>query len=603
MKQLVEALKIQELTGKKLGSILVELGYLDSRKLSQILANLYKVPSIDLEQNRVKVEMARVISEDYCRQKHILPVQVKNKTLTIAISKPDDYSILREVEFITNLTVTPVVAPEGSIDKAIEDLFSRAKKDPGVLYSESLSGERPQDDYFLSMEVQSPTDRGLSPSQTAAPEADEALPLPPVISDEDLKSFISTEEVLDEVERHLGVEEDTGTQTLHREISQAIEKGATHMHFELNDQNFEIRARIQGEMQKLTTLPKYLFQPMVRELKLMADVDPTSRRHPQTGFFKFSYRQEEIPITAHFFPYGDLVRVVLYLQRNFDPAWSLDHLGFSVETLKSFREVLASSRGVTVFCGPPGHGKTTTIYAALRELVSEKKVIMTYESPVSYRLNGIIQTEPQDKHGDNYVTGLSKILDQNPDVLYMDRVADPPSIQWLFNEASSHSRIFIRSTLENPVGVLAYLLELLRSPHALTASLNAILSQRLVNCLCPHCKSTYKPSPRTEERIKKLLGVESFVLYKSDGCEGCAHTGFLGQTAIFELLLINEKTKSRIITEQKEPLYPVPSEMVLRKIFYSPETMTMMKDGLRKALEGVTTIAEVVRVAGLGSYE
>lgn len=636
--QLQEALKIQEKTGKKLGSILIELQYITSHDLGQVLANIYKVPSIDLERYRIKVEMADLIPEEYCRQKHVVPLKIKDKNLSIAIENPNNYTIIRDLEFITNYTITAIVAPEVSIDRAIEDLFRRAREEQEKTWrarEEQWLSQKNLDEQVVKelptdQSAQTPAEPAVASEISSSEEVEEVsssqdrsitfdedigesdltdvkesnqFPSPevPVTFEKDLKSLVS-EEKLEKLEKHLTVGKNQIHQILQSEISKAIEKGATHIHFEPKGENFEIKIRVLGEIQSLSTFPQDLFQPLIQELKNLSTIDPTSVKQLQKGMFKFFHNHHEILITAHFLLYGDLARVVLYIQRNFDLDWQLDNLGFSPDLLKTFREILSYPRGITIFSGPPGNGKTTTIYTTLKELVLEKKVIITYENPIRYRLNGVIQVESQDRYGESYLSGLGKILDQNPDVLYLDGIADPNLICLLFNEISSCSKVFIRSILESSVGILSYFLELLRSPYPLTASLQAILAQRLLNCLCNHCKSTYKPSPRTVERIKDLLDVKNFDLYKSEGCEECNYTGFKGQTAIFELLLINEKTKSKIITEQKELLYPVPSEMVLRKIFYSPETVTLMKDGLRKALEGITTIAEVVRAVGLSNY-
>jgi type IV pilus assembly protein PilB len=607
--QLQQALRIQELTGKKLGSILMELKYLDSRNLAQVLANVYKVPSITLENYRIKEEMADVLPEEYCRQKHLVPLQIKGKNLIVAMPKPNDYTIIGEIEFITNLTVTAIVAPEGSIDKAMDELFKRVK-------TEDESHKSDRDDYSwmrepVKAEEKESSDLSESVSKTISIPSLE-VPIPEVdgspaknlsnINHKELESFVSPGEMLDAVEEHLFVTGHRDDQIVQKEISKAIEKGVSYVHFELNERGFEVKVRVLGELQTLSTFSAELFRPVIRELKERASLDPTSWRQPQKGFFKFPYNQDQIPITAHFLPYGDSVRVVLHLQQNFNPNWSLNKLGFSPEVLQSIRELLSHPGGIILFASPSGNGKTTTIYTALKELISEKKLIITYESPIRYRLNGVIQTESEDKHGNAYLSGLICALDQNPDVLYVDRVLDPGAIPLLFHEDSPFLKVFIRSNLESSIGAFSYFLELLRSPYALTTSVQAILAQRLINCLCNDCKSTYDPSPRTVERVKQLLGIENFVLYKSDGCESCSYTGFKGQVAIFELLLIDEKIKSRIATEQKGMAYPGFSELSLKKIFYTPETVTLMKEGLRKAVEGITTVAEVVRVIGLDNY-
>lgn len=640
--QLRQALKIQEMTGKKLGSILVELKYLRTRNLGQILANIYKVPSIDLGNYSIKVEMARILPKEYCYQKHIVPLQIKDKNLIVAMTKPNDYSVIREIEFITNLRVTPVVAPETSIDRALEDLFNRAQREEEKATLEKTSheylGKRLDRDSYLLLR----TPEGLSQEGSSPPNLDFPLAYTPHSPESQVKEasvipsemasnagispgkspevFISqvTQPTLgissetseeefktlssDKTDRPLIVGKDENAQILNREISKAIEKGAEYVHFELSERGLEIKARISGKLEILSTLPRDLFGPLIRELRERSSIDPITWRSPQKGFFKFTHQQSEIPITSHFFPSGDLIRVVLHIQRRFDSSWSLDRLGFSSTMLKSFQEILFHPRGIILFSGPPGNGKTTTIYTALKELISEKRVVITYENPIRYQLQGAFQTEPENRYEANYVTGLGEVLDQNPDVLYVDKVIDPQSAQLLFHENSSYSKIFIRSTLDSSTATLSHFLGLLGNFHVLLNSLSAVLTQRLVNRLCTHCKSAYTPSPRVEEQIKQLLGITNFVLYKSDGCEKCQHTGVGGRTAIFELLILDDKIRSRLLAESKESLSSMLSEVTLKKIFYSPETVTLMNDGLRKALQGVTTIMEVARAVGLSGY-
>ncbi len=642
--QLRQALKIQEMTGKKLGSILVELKYLRTRNLGQILANIYKVPSIDLGNYCIKVEMARILPKEYCYQKHIVPLQIKDKNLIVAMTKPNDYSTIREVEFITNLRVTAVVAPETSIDRALEDLFNRAQKeeekatlektsheylgkrldrdsylmlrspeglsredsslpDQDLPFTYALNSSEPQVERAPGIPSEKASNAAVKPPEVVTFQVDQPAPeISPVIPEEEFKTCISNQTISDKVDKPLIVGKDESDQILNREISKAIEKGAEYVHLELGERGLEIKARISGKLEILSTLSRDLFRSLIRELKELSSLDPMTWGCPQKGFFKFPYRQSEIPITSHFFPNGGLIRVVLHIQKRFDSSWKLDRLGFSPNMFKSFQEVLSSPRGIILFSGPPGNGKTTTIYTTLKELISEKRVIITYESPIRYQLEGVFQTEPENKYEANYITGLSEVLDQNPDVLYVDRVVDPQSAQLLFHENSSYSKIFIRSTLDSSLATLSYFLELLKNSHVLLTSLNAVLTQRLVNRLCDHCKSTYTPSPQTQERIKQLLGITNFVLYKSDGCEKCQHTGFSGRTAIFELLVVDDKVRSRLIAESKESPSSLLSEATLKKIFYSPKTVTLVNDGLGKALQGVTTLAEVVRVTGLGSY-
>ncbi len=372
-------------------------------------------------------------------------------------------------------------------------------------------------------------------------------------------------------------------------IREAHDARASDIHLEATRDGLRARLRIDGVLTELPSPPRGLQAAVVSRIKLLAELDIAERRAPQDGRIRVRLESRELDLRISTVPtlYGESV-VLRLLDRGGQPV-SLDDLGMAPETLEVFRRLASRAHGIVLATGPTGSGKTTTLYAALglRNPATEK--IITVEDPVEYHLNGVTQVPVHTKAGVTFAAALRSILRQDPDVLMVGEMRDAETGGIAVQAAMTGHLVFSTLHTNDAVSAIARLTDLRVEPYMVAATVEGVLAQRLVRRLCSDCRERYRPDPA----VVALLAhqpVGEVILERGAGCSACRQTGYRGRTGIFELLEVTD--------EVKQLLSHGADYATLRALALSQGMTTLKADGWRKVRAGITTVEEVLRVAG-----
>jgi type IV pilus assembly protein PilB len=385
-------------------------------------------------------------------------------------------------------------------------------------------------------------------------------------------------------------EESTVVGTVNTLIGDAIDASASDIHFDNNADEMLVRYRVDGVLNEVMSLPRDAARPLVSRLKLMGDMDISERRLPQNGRISIEYKGLEYDIRVTTVPavYGESA-----ISRILDQSSvliGLDKLGFSRSMQRAFEKVLNLPNGLVVVTGPAGSGRTTTLYSSLNLVNSPEKKICTIEDPVEYHLRNVMQVHVNRKAGLTFPAALRTFMRSDPDIILVGELRDMETIQVCVSAAMTGHLVLTATLLATAPAAVTRLIEVGLEPFLAGASLAGVLAQRLVRRVCPHCTEAYDPSPGLLRRLQKEtdLDIARAKFRRGKGCSECRTTGYRGRTGIFELMEIDYRLRELIAR-------PVTTDELRAAAIESGMT-TMLADGVEKAMEGVTTIEEVMRV-------
>lgn len=416
--------------------------------------------------------------------------------------------------------------------------------------------------------------------------------------------FATSEDISRIFSRYFGEEEDRGKKVKWEEeeiipkdisisqlVDNLIQKGvkfnSSDVHLEPREKDIRVRYRIDGVTHDFSPLDKDIQSVVISRIKVLANMDITETRLPQDGRFKMMVQGANIDVRVSTMPtlYGEKVAMRIF---NFSRGFlKLEKIGFAREEESDFKELIRKPYGMIVIAGPTGVGKSTTFYAILNELNIPEKSIFSLEDPVEYPVYNINQAELNPKIGLTYATGLRALLRQIPDAILLGEIRDEDTAKFAIESTLAGALMLCTFHAYNAVSAITRLTNMNIEPYLICSSLIAVVSQRLIRILCPDCKAGYSPN---DDELKKL-GISSsttFTLYSAQGCKWCFNTGYRGRTGIFEILKINDRIKNLILKR-------APSSAFARIARESGIT-TLKDSGMKKVMEGVTTIQELQRV-------
>jgi type IV pilus assembly protein PilB len=548
--QLTRALAAQKGTTEKLGSILVRLKLLTEEQLIGFLSRQYGIPSMTLSQLDVDADVLRLVPSAIAKKYEVLPVKRVSNTLTLAMADPTNVFALDDIAFMTNLQVLPVVASQAAIRRAIE----RNYEGSGGAVTESLTE--------------------LASDVTAAAVE--------VVEDEEAPK-------LDIFELKESADEAPVVKLVNMVLGDAIQKGASDIHFEPYEKVYRIRFRIDGVLHEILSPPKRLEPALTSRLKIMSNLDIAERRLPQDGRIKLRYNEREIDFRVAILPtiFGE--KAVLRILDKEALRLDLTQLGFDPGTLEQFQKAIHQPFGMVLITGPTGSGKTTTLYSAIQAINSPEHNIMTAEDPVEYNLRGVNQVQVNEGVGRTFAAVLRSFLRQDPDVILVGETRDLETAQISIRAALTGHLVFSTLHTNDCPSTVARLVDMGIAPFLVASSLVLILAQRLGRKVCKECKEPYEID---EDTLKPYghqpTGLGRVTIYKGKGCTVCNFTGMKGRVALYEVMTMSPELRDMILKGGQA------SE--LRALAQSQGMRTLRQAGLMKVLEGTTTVEEVLRV-------
>jgi general secretion pathway protein E len=372
-------------------------------------------------------------------------------------------------------------------------------------------------------------------------------------------------------------------------LLQAVKERASDIHIEPYEKELDVRLRVDGILHSVLSPPKIIQDALISRIKIMSNLDIAEKRLPQDGRIRLLLGGRDIDIRVSVIPTSHGERAVLRLLDRKQGLLGLWEVGFGKEDEKKLEEYLQRPDGIILVTGPTGSGKTTTLYAALNRVHTEEKNIITVEDPIEYQLKGIGQVHVNPRIGLTFASGLRSILRQDPDIIMVGEIRDlETAVIAMQASLTGHLVLSTLHTNDAP-SALVRLIDMGIEPFLVASSLTVVLAQRLVRTICPDCKESYKPSDAERSFFLSLANLpSSFLLYRGKGCGRCKEKGYLGRTGIFELLVIDNEIRS-MITEKID-------SRTIKNHAISKGMKTLRTDGLEKALKGITTIEEVLRV-------
>jgi general secretion pathway protein E len=497
-------------------------------------------------------------------------------------TEPDPFFVDRiPIGFLKKFKMIPVATPDESFIALAEPLFFQQADDLQRLLQWEGIGTvlAPSNEIFVAINAAYDTTR-----QDVADRVMQDM-------DED-----NPESILNEIEETADLLDDTSDapviKLVNLVLSQAVRDNASDIHIESYKDRIKIRKRVDGILYDMYAPPRHVQGKLVSRIKIMAKMDIAEKRLPQDGRIEIRLADRNIDIRVSTLPTSFGERVVMRLLDKSSALVPLETLGMSREDMEHFLRMIKAPHGIILVTGPTGSGKTTTLYSALGVLNSPEINIITVEDPIEYQMNGISQVQVNAKVGLTFANGLRTIVRQDPDVILVGEIRDLETAEIAIQSALTGHLVFSTLHTNDAASAITRLIDMGVEPFLVSSAVNAIMAQRLVRKICPHCKESYIPSDAYLERVGlspvKFAGKE---LFRGTGCAYCLQTGYKGRIGIFELMTLTPAMKSLILTTSD-------AGQIKNQALSSLATgmMTLRQDGLRKVLSGLTTLEEVFRV-------
>jgi type IV pilus assembly protein PilB len=542
--QLSQALNVQSQTpGKGIAQILLTMNAASEAQILSALAETLGLEFESPDRSTVDPQAFALLPTDYIRKNQVLPLRFEEKTLVAAMADPTNVFLIDEVRRRTRRDVRVVVCTAADINRIVELLTSGATD----VQVEEIIKDMAED------ELQ-------------------------VVKD-------TSEDVVADLEK-LGSESPV-IRFVNYLIFDAIKQGASDIHIEPKEKALKIRYRIDGVLFEAMNPPHAMHPAIVSRLKIMANLDIAERRLPQDGRIRAVMHGRKVDLRMSSLPtaYGE--KVVLRILDNRSINVALEDLGFSEDALTIWKHQIDQPHGILLVTGPTGSGKTTTLYASLRCMDGNKLNISTVEDPIEYHLPQANQVQVHDKIGMSFSAALRALLRQDPDVVMLGEIRDAETAR-IAVQASLTGHLVLSTLHTNDApSSITRLINIGVEPYLISAAVNAILAQRLVRRICPHCKEPFRPT----DEMREFLTLQGFApdnTFKGAGCDKCRRTGYSGRLGIYELLVMDDSLRDTVTSN--------PDVTLLRKLCRERGLVTLRQDGFDKVLKGLTTVDEILRV-------
>lgn len=546
------ALRAAGSEGASVGRILARTGIADAEsRVAQALATSLRTQLVSLA-GLTPAADAPTLPLDRCRRWRALPVGLSGRNLRLAMVDPLDYAVIQDIEFATGLRVHPIVTTETDLLQALDA-------------RESADREAARDfDRIAHLDPE-----GIA--ETSEEAGVSVLDLNQAERDASLAPVVRLVNAL---------------------LSDAARAGASDVHVEPQEATLLVRQRVDGMLHDTMRIPRHLQDAVISRLKILAGMDIAERRKPQDGRSKLLFEGKRLDLRLSTLPAQFGEKVVVRLLDSSSVVHRLENASLVGENLPRFRRLISRPQGLVLVTGPTGSGKTTTLHAALHEIWSPTKNIVTLEDPVEYRMAGINQVQVNPRAGVTFASGLRSILRQDPNVVLVGEIREHETGAIALEAAQTGHLLLSTLHANDSAGSIVRLIDLGVEPFLVASSLAGILAQRLVRVPCANCAVLEAPSPEVLEALdgRAVLPPDGQWVHVT-GCEACQRTGYRGRVGIHELLVVDDLVREAIAARA--------SEGVVRDIARAAGMTSLMEDGIAKAARGLTTLEEVLRVSPL----
>ncbi len=545
--QVHEALQLQKTRKEPIGQLLAGLGHVTQEDILEGIAAQAGFRMVNIDDSTISDAAIEALPAESANTYQVVPLafEEKTRTITIAMKSPDNFRAVDDLRLLMGFKVDAVVAPAAQIDKVLAGRYSGKGTSMATIMAE------------------------LEGSDTLA-------------------ALAGRGESIDLEQLAQAAEDNKVVRLVNLVLLQAIKDKASDIHFEPFENEFKMRYRIDGVLYEMIPPPRHLALPVISRIKVMADLDIAERRLPQDGRIELTVNNSPVDLRVAVLPtmFGESV-VMRVLDRS-NVQLSLDKIGLRNDELELIRKLIRKPNGIIVVTGPTGSGKTTTLYAALAELNEPVTKILTAEDPVEYDIDGLIQCQVNADQGLTFARLLRHFLRQDPDIILVGEIRDLETAQIAVQASLTGHLVFSTLHTNDAPSAILRMLDLGVENFLLTATVEAIVAQRLVRRICLKCKESYTP---TDEQLMELQLRRADVLDRTfcrgRGCEGCNHTGYRGRMALFELMPITDRLRELIMSKV--------STNALRNEARRGGMRSLRETGLMAIYDGQTTIDEVVR--------
>jgi len=562
----LSAIKFENVnTGKSIEQIIKERGYVNAEDFAEAFGEVYGIPYVSLNPEQIDVKLLEVIPSSLAKKYKVVPFQLAENKLSLAMVDPLDLQTIDFIERKTGYKVIPYITTEKNIDKLLEDQKGKELGEEVAAAMEEIS--------MTTLKIEEGSQDLNESTIRDAP-----------------------------IARIVGMILET-----------AVKIGASDVHIEPGDDKSRLRYRVDGILQEKMTLPKEMNDSIVARIKILAKMKIDEKRIPQDGRFKVQVGKSETDLRISTLPtiYGE--KVVIRLLKEEGVVYSFRDLGMRGLTLKRMEEACLQPNGMILVTGPTGSGKTVTLASALSKLNTSRVNIITLEDPVEIRVDGVNQVQVNAQAGLTFASGLRSFLRQDPNIVMVGEIRDGETAELAVQAALTGHLVLSTLHTNSASGAIPRLLDMGAESFLLASTVNAVLAQRLVRKVCKECVESYEPPEEVQTTINKTLeeiqqnktlmlkdievakSVKKFATEKTNkafrgkGCPKCSNSGYRGRMGIFEALGMTDAIAH--LTLERSPATKIEAQAI------SEGMLTLLQDGYLRVLEGVTTLEEVMRVA------
>lgn len=537
-KQLEEAIKKQKATNKKIGEIVVEMGWVTEQNIIEVLEFQLGIPHVDLSRYFIDPRATSLITESLAKRYMLIPLQIENNSLQVAMSDPLNIFAIDDLRLITKMEIIPLIATSSNIKRAIDATYGVGKtQEIAKQFKDQLQNGK--------LDIQE-VDNNIMDDVANSP----------------IVKLVDTV------------------------LEQAISRGASDIHIEPSETYIRIRLRVDGQMVELLRTHKGAVNAITARIKILSKLDIAERRLPQDGRIQMIKDGQELDLRVSILPTIHGEKTVIRILYRTGMKLSVQQLGFHPEDEAKFRSLLRTPNGIILLTGPTGSGKSTTLATALREINTPEINIITVEDPVENMIEGINQVAVNVKAGLTFANALRSILRQDPDVIMVGEMRDLETSEIAIRSAITGHLVFSTLHTNDATSSVNRLIDMGCQPYMIGSAVRGIIAQRLVRKICPNCKIGYSITEEEHKLTKIPLGT---TVYKGRGCQSCKQIGYKGRFGVHEVFITDSYMQDMISRRQ------FTSEQV-REQAIKRGMRTLYDNALWNVIEGNTTIHEMLRI-------